>query len=290
MFQRIVVATDLSGAADCVIGSLGALRPLGVQAVVLVHALGLRHLPDMKELLAPKVEPQLQAQRAQVEAQGFAATYAIMPGLPGDEVNRAAQEQRAAMIVVGMRRVTFAHEWLVGGSALDILRQASVPVLAMRVQVLEDPGGKQYRVAWSEFGGPLLHPTDFSDTAERAFTCVERFVERGARGVTLLHVQDQARLATHSQERMEEFNRIDQARLERLKSGLERKGATDVRIEMPVGPPSQEIVRCAEKGEASLVVMGSRGRSLTSGMVLGSVSHQVVRQASVPVLLIPPVR
>jgi nucleotide-binding universal stress UspA family protein len=39
-----------------------------------------------------------------------------------------------------------------------------------------------------------------------------------------------------------------------------------------------------------VIVMGSQGRGFISEVFLGSVSHQVVRQAPVPVLLIPALR
>ncbi len=289
-FEKILVATDLSEITDRLIGRLQMLKPLGVRAVALVHALGIRHLVDMKYLLAPRVEPQLRAQAALVAAQGFATTWAIVPGLPGEELSRAACEQHASMIVAGMRHASGVRAALGSRAIVDILHHAPVPVLAMPIHVVEDRGTPASEAARSDLTRRLLHPTDFSEAAQRAFTYVEKCVEKGTRWVTLLHVQDEARIGTHARERLEECSRIDQARLERLKADLERKGATDVRIEIRVGFPSQEIVRCAERVDGSVIVMGSRGRGVMSGMVLGSVSHHIVRQAPVPVLLIPPAR
>lgn len=289
MFQKLLVATDLSEASDRVIGCLHVLKSLGAEEALLVHALGIRYLDDMKDLLAPIVEPRLQAQKALLEDQGFATRYAIMPGLPGVEVNRAANDEHASMIVIGTRGSTLARDVLLGGSALEILQQARVPVLVMQVDIVEDAGATRCKVACSEFPKHVLYPTDFSDTAERAFTYVERFVESGARRVTLLHVQDQAHIGKYLKDRLEEFNRIDQSRLERLRINLVNKGATDVRIEIPFGSPIQEIVRRANDKDETVIVMGSQGRGFIAEVFLGSVSHQVVRQAPVPVLLIPAV-
>jgi nucleotide-binding universal stress UspA family protein len=290
MFQKILVATDLSEASDHVIGCLHGLKPLGAEEALLVHALGIRYLEDMKDMLAPMVEPRLQAQKALLEAQGFVSRYAIMPGLPGVEVNRAASHEHASMIVIGTRGATLAREVLLGGSALEVLHQARVPVLVMPVSIVEGAGAMRCEVACSEFTKQVLYPTDFSDTAERAFTYVERFVESGTRRVTLLHVQDQVHIGKHLKDRLEEFNRIDRSRLERLRGDLEHKGATNVRIEIPFGSPIQEIVRRAKDADDTVIVMGSQGRGFISEVFLGSVSHQVVRQAPVPVLLIPALR
>jgi nucleotide-binding universal stress UspA family protein len=244
----------------------------------------------MKDMLAPMVEPRLQAQKALLEAQGFVTRYAIMPGLPGVEVNGVPCQEHVSMIVIGTRGSTLAREVLLGGSALQVLQQARVPVLVMHVDILDEDGPTRCQVACSDFTRHVLYPTDFPDTAERAFAHVERFVESGTRLVALLHVQDQVHIGKHLKDRLEEFNRIDRARLERLKTNLEQKGATDVRIEIPFGSPIPEITRRAKDSGDSAVVMGSQGRGFISEVFLGSVTHQVVRQAPVPVLLIPAAR
>ncbi len=290
MFQRVLVATDLSEASDRIIGCLHGLKRLGAKEALLVNALGIRYLQDMKDMLAPMVEPRLQAQKALLETQGFITRYAIMPGLPGVEVNRVACQEQVSMIVIGTRGSTLAREVLLGGSALEVLQQARVPVLVMQVNILDEAGATRCEVACSDFTKHVLYPTDFSDTAERAFAYVEKFVESGTKQVTLLHVQDQVRIGSHLKDRLEEFNRIDRARLERLRATLEQKGATDVRIEIPFGSPIQEITRRAKDAGDSVVVMGSQGRGFIAEVFLGSVSHQVVRQAPVPVLLIPAAR
>lgn len=52
------------------------------------------------------------------------------------------------------------------------------------------------------------------------------------------------------------------------------------------GGPGRTIVQVAEAEGCDLIVMGSRGLSDFSGMVLGSVSHRVLRHATMPVLIV----
>jgi len=108
--------------------------------------------------------------------------------------------------------------------------------------------------------------------------------------VTLLHVQDKTKIDRHLKQRLEEFNRIDQERLERLRDELTRQGATSVDIEIPYGSPTQEILRLAAEDEDTLIVMGGQGRGFIREVFLGSVSHNVARYAAVPVLIVPPIR
>jgi nucleotide-binding universal stress UspA family protein len=133
----------------------------------------------------------------------------------------------------------------------------------------------------------VLFATDFSANAEHAFLTLEGLVEDGLKSVVLMHVQDRSKIEKHQSDRIEEFNQIDQARLERMKDSLTAKGAENVQIELSYGYPKQEIIRRTKKHDISLVLMGSQGRGFVGEVFLGSVSHNVARHSLVPVLLIP---
>lgn len=290
MFNTVLVATDLSEASEQVIHSLHGLTALGTRKVILVHALGLRHLEVLKYELARYVEPFLAKQKCRLEAQGFETVVVIAPGLPAFEMDRIATEREASMIVVGSHGSSLAREMLLGGVATSILHHTTCPVLVVRLNIRGKDTRSRWEVACDDFLQHVLYCTDFSDTAERAFLYVEKLVESGTKRVTLLHVQDKTRIAGHLEHRLEEFNAIDRDRLERLQRRLEEQGTLEVQTILPYGLPIQEILREAEREDKSLIVMGSQGRGFFAEVVLGSVSHQVVRRAPVPVLLVPALR
>lgn len=291
MFSNVLVATDLSAACDGVLHCMKGLIPLGAKKAVLVHAIGIQHLETMVHGMAHFLEPNLVKQRAFLEAQGFETEMVLAPGPAVIEVNRIAQERHASLIVVGTHGATLAREMLIGGTAMGIVHHATVPVLVIRLKITEKEGGVQCVSACRDLRRHVLFCTDFSDTAERAFQYVERIVKSGAQFVTLLHVQDKTRIGRHLEHRLEEFNRTDQERLERLKARLEEAAEVNVRIQIPYGHPVEEILRVTdEEQDDTLIVMGSQGRGFLSRVFLGSVSHQVVRTASVPVLLVPALR
>jgi nucleotide-binding universal stress UspA family protein len=288
MFETIVVATDLSEASDSVIACLHGLRDLGARKVVLAHSVGVKYEEEIAHLLSQMAESKLASQRAVIEAQGFQVTVEIGSGTPMVEVNRIAKEHGASLIVVGSLGATMAREVLLGGVALAILYRAEIPVLIVRLRVAEPGAAEKCRVVCSDFTKHVLFTTDFSDNAERAFEQVKQIVANGAHRVTLLHVQDKAKIDLHLTHRLEEFNRIDQERLERLKDELTRQGGADVTMRIPYGSPTQEILKLSAEDQDTLIVMGSQGRGFISEVFLGSVSHNVARHATVPVLIVPP--
>lgn len=287
MFNKIVVATDLSPASDTVIECLMGLRVLGTERAVLVHALGLKQVKEVMPFLTELAEPRLAEQKAVLERQGFLTTVAIAAGIPMFEVNRIAAEEGASLIVVGSHGSSCTAEVLLGGAALAIMHRATLPILVARLRIKDEQSQQRCEVACRDFFRNILFATDFSDTAERAFLYVEKFVETGAKKITLLHVQQKNDLSRYMEHRLEEFNQIDRERLEQMRDRLLKSGATDVQIEIPYGSPIKEILSHASDNEISLVVMGSKGRGFLSEVFMGSVSHGVALHSDVPLLMIP---
>lgn len=206
MFRKVLVATDLSAASGGVLRCVKELVPLGAKQAVLVHAIGIQPLETMVHGMARFLEPHLAKQKALLEAQGLETETVLAPGPAVVEVNRVAKERQASLIVVGTHGATLAREMLIGGTAMGIVHQATVPVLVIRLNIAEGEEGVRCVAACQDLRRHILFCTDFSDTAGRAFQYVERIVESGARFVTLLHVQDKTRIARHLEHRLEEFN------------------------------------------------------------------------------------
>lgn len=59
-----------------------------------------------------------------------------------------------------------------------------------------------------------------------------------------------------------------------------------VNYEILEGSPAETICRYAEEGQYDLIIVGNRGQSKASRVLLGSVSDDVVRKAYCPVLVI----
>ena len=69
--------------------------------------------------------------------------------------------------------------------------------------------------------------------------------------------------------------------------GLARESGVESEKVVLEGNPGEEILRYAEQHGASLVVMGSVGRTGLDRFLLGSVAEKVVRNSKAPVLTVP---
>ncbi len=72
----------------------------------------------------------------------------------------------------------------------------------------------------------------------------------------------------------------DEAAQELQKAGLEPV------VEVLEGPAADAILRVAEVRQCDLIVMGCRGYSILTSLLVGSVSHRVLAHARVPVLIV----
>lgn len=284
MFKKMLVATDLSSASEQVVCALGSLKKLGTDEAVLINCFNIRDVGTLAPGLMELSKPAFQKQQKQLEEMGFKVTAEMVLGLPQIEINRQAVKHGCSFIVVGSHGHNISGDVLLGGTASAVIRDATLPVLILRLNGNGENGDEP---PVCNFFGHALFPTDFSDNAERAFSFVEELATSGLSKVTLMHVQDKQKIEDYLKERLDEFNEIDRGRLERMADRLRTKGCGDVGLEIVYGHPKKEVVERANRGDISLVVMGSQGRGFFNEILLGSVSHETARRSKVPVFLVP---
>jgi nucleotide-binding universal stress UspA family protein len=291
MFKKILFATDISKASDAVLSCGNGLKNLGVEEVILFYALGVRHIESLKYLLKDMAEPALLRQKKMLEDQGLNVKLEVVPGIPSEEINKYAEANNISLIIMGTHGETAAQHILfrIGGVTSEILHSHTKPLLVVRTKVTEVNGEKCIEPSCEDFSQNILYVTDFSETAFRAFTYLEKIVESGAKKITLMHVQDKSKIDKHLKDKLDEFNKIDTERLEMRRKTLLDKGAKDVKIKIPYGNPTQEILNESKNGY-TLIVMGSQGRGFINELFIGSVSHNVTRSADISVLLVPALR
>jgi nucleotide-binding universal stress UspA family protein len=287
MFSKALIATDLSEACDEVVRCAKGLRNLGTTEVVLIQCFNIRDVGTLAPRLMELSRPALERQSALLTDAGFAVTSDMVLGLPQVEIGYQAAERGCSFIVVGSHGQTLSSEILLGSVASGVIHSAHLPVLVVRLHLSKVDGKVACHAGECDFLEHVLFPTDFSRNAGQAFRYVRELARRGARRITLLHVQDKARLSGRLEDRMDEFNRIDTERLTLLQQDLSALGTPEVTIELSYGAPKVEIIERSRRSGMSLVVMGRQGRGYVAGLFLGGVSYAVARHSPASVLIVP---
>jgi len=130
----------------------------------------------------------------------------------------------------------------------------------------------------------ILHPTDFSDRSAYALHLACALArDHGARLVVLHTVMTPTVVYVEGviPPEPDVYYREAKEQLANLEVPDPR---LTVERRFEEGDPATEIVRVAGEIQASLIVMGTHGRTGVSRLLMGSVAEQVMRQAPCPVL------
>ena len=133
----------------------------------------------------------------------------------------------------------------------------------------------------------VLFPTDFSPFAQKLVGCLDELKAAGAQEIHLVHVLEPGMVHGLGSTFVSDFLALQEftkVRMNELSRQLESVGFR-VHAHIEMGVPFQEIVRVADEEQAFLIVMGTHGHGFFPGAIVGSVTHNVVRHATVPVLV-----
>jgi len=144
---------------------------------------------------------------------------------------------------------------------------------------------------------PILVPVDFSSHSETALVCAAELAETLGSKLIILHVvhdpgdapgyysvkgrdKQLRRMEDVAAEMLEEFL------LKTQKNHPELPALKHAETMLVVGLPVNRILESAEKIHASMIIMGSQGRTGLAHVLLGSKAEQIVRLAPLPVMIV----
>ncbi len=138
----------------------------------------------------------------------------------------------------------------------------------------------------------ILCPVDFSPASDHALQAAMRLADRLGADLHLVHVYqlpifvdpDGALISGGGDVRTHLSGEAQRLLDERAA----RHGEVKLHEHLAEGLPHDEINRVAEEQGATLIVMGTHGRTGLKRMLLGSVAERVVRTSPIPVITIPP--
>lgn len=288
MFDKAMIATDLWTANFPVEKCIMGLRELGIRDYYLLHFIEKTDIPGINlSAVQNSANANLQKRMQLLEKTGINMEAEAIIGKTQDEINRIASEKGCSLLVLEASKQTRFCELLFGASmAGETLYRQTMPILLITIL----PSGVQKSFITQdkyEFLNHILFPTDFSVNADYALSYLEKIIERGPKKVTLFHVQNKTIIAPHLSHKIEEFNKTDRMRLEKIKEKLQKKSKVEIDTEICYGHPVREIIKLADARQVSLIVMGSQGKGFLKETFIGSISQNVARCSESPVLLIP---
>jgi nucleotide-binding universal stress UspA family protein len=135
----------------------------------------------------------------------------------------------------------------------------------------------------------ILVPTDFSYAADHALNCARQFARIQRARIVLLHVVAPVSgpdlLFTSIRTDLPEMAQLSEQRLGRL---ARRMKLPPHQQAVRMGSAAEEILRFADEIKAGLIVIGWHGHGALERMLIGGTTLRVVRNASCPVLVVPP--
>jgi nucleotide-binding universal stress UspA family protein len=133
----------------------------------------------------------------------------------------------------------------------------------------------------------VLVALDHSQASERVLAAARDLASLSDGEVRVLHLREREvipRMGLVADESSDEANtKVKAAVDELLQAGVKAQGEVRNTI---YGHAAREIVDDAREYDASVIVMGSRGRSDLTGLILGSTAHKVIHLSDRPVLVV----
>lgn len=202
-------------------------------------------------------------------------TKRLVVGSPSEQIVALAEQERTDLILLGTRGLGPIRERLIGSVAHRVLTFA--------------PGAKLILPCPLKALNYVLLPLQGTYDADHALRFLDRKPFREAATITLLAVLPHTRppwpVDTASAEQMEQHT-LQRARdfLNEIAGKVSAMGH-HTRVVATLGTPVEGILQEAKACKADLILMGSRGRHGLTRLVLGSVSHALLHQATYPLLI-----
>ena len=202
---------------------------------------------------------------------------ACIPGVPAKVLLEEAQ--RSALIVVGSRRLGRLHRAFSGSTGAATSAKAVCPVVVVRHRASRSLSDTRVVVG---VGGPASQ-----NAAEFAFEEARR-THAGLTAVTAWHLNtaDLASLVSPVEERQKQEARAQSMLAEVLSPLSAAYPELDVRQYVVEGSAAELLEKLS--ANARLLVVGSRGLSPLSALLLGSVSRETIKHAHCPVAVVHP--
>jgi nucleotide-binding universal stress UspA family protein len=302
MYKKMLVPLDGSELAEVVLPYARELAGrLNLEFVLLhvceQHRSGSRFICESYiNHLAEMVQMQSREVQNKVNTQSVAAVTAraeVVDGYPADEILNYAERNAIDLILMATHGSSGVKRWVLGSVADKVLRKSKNPIWLVRADVPEEIVHDE----WTE--RKMLVPLDGSKFAEAVLPHVETLArQRGAElmNIILLRAVEEPFVTadypfpdwdSHIKKMRDYFKEGAEQYLVKIQKRL-ADGGLNVRTEILMGKPEEEIIKFAQEKHPNLVVMATHGSSGVSLWEYGNVADKILHGISSPIFLIRP--
>lgn len=281
--NRILIATDFSTRADRAIRRGALLARQFDCELIVVHVVDDDQAESLIEVERRESEILLEKLAHGLrQSDGLPCEIRLALGEPFEQIPALAKDMHADLIILGPSRRDRLKSIFAGATAERIIRSSITPVLMANGL----PAAPYERI---------LLATDFSDNALRAVSAAKGLGLLGPANVAAVH----AYLAAADSLMTRTTSNADHRRLSLLEEAAEARtqlgdlatttglDLTDLIVERIELSAAETIRDVASRIRTELIVVGAQGRSALAQAWLGSVSQDLLRSASIDVLVIP---
>lgn len=133
----------------------------------------------------------------------------------------------------------------------------------------------------------ILVPLDGSAVSKRALKEAVAVAKMTKGTITLIHVYSigTSLIISSKQEYLRELTLRKAKQILAEGKKLANEEGFEVKTLLVEGDAVEQIVKTSKEGDFNLIVMGARGLGKARELILGSVSHEVIKSAPIPVLV-----
>lgn len=218
-----------------------------------------------------KIENELTQLADKIKDKALNVSFIVKFGRLIDSINSIINREDAFLVLGFKSHITRPS------TSERILKGVRVPVFIVKELNFNEISSERIKLS------RILCPIDFSENSLRALSAAKEIALASGAVLSAIHVVPEQRVRAIVEDSSAFNNYLDLLREESLERLNEIAKGHEIAV--LVGNPAEEILRKVR--EYDLIVIGSKGRSYASAILIGSVAEAVIKNSPKNVLLIP---
>jgi len=223
---------------------------------------------------------ELKQRAARAKEAGVPSDIEVRIGDVYDEIKSSIEVQKPELLVMGTHGRRGVERWFMGSTTEKMMRHSPVPLLTISATGDRANANARFR--------RILVTTDFSEGTPDALAYAFSVAQENDSRITLLHVIHDTAADVSGKYRESLLQGVEKQLADLVPP--EARNWCEVETRVQTGVPYRIILRTLEDERVDLLVMNIHGKGMLDRALLGSTAERVVRAASCPVMLIPPLK